>query len=164
MKTLIIHAGRSGNTKKMAEAVYNALSGRKKLVSVTELPLQDYNYDLVILGFPIMAGRVEPRAARFLADFRKRTKLLLFMTHGSRRDSALVASVMKQAEGLVSGPELVGRYSSRGEVDSKVLYKLGKSSKPPEWLKEADGAKGHPDTDDIEGLIALVKKNSGSGK
>ncbi len=159
MKSLLVYSSRSGNTEKLAKAAYKRLKGAKKLVCITELPLQEYEYDLVAVGFPIMAGRVEPRAARFLAGFAENTRLVLFMTHGSQRQSALVKKVMDQAKGLVKNAAIVGCYSCPGEVDPRILYKLGKSSRPPEWLKEAENAKGHPDARDVEALVALLNKN-----
>ncbi len=156
MKSLVVYSSRSGNTKKLAEFAYNALKGEKKLVSITEVPLEKYDYDLVAVGFPIMAARVEPRAARFLADFNEKTRLVLFMTHGSEKESQLVEGVMAQASALVKNTEIVGRYSCQGEVDPKVLYKLGKSFRPFPWLKEAEDAKGHPDISDMEALAMLL--------
>ncbi|PIE72850.1 MAG: flavodoxin family protein [Deltaproteobacteria bacterium] len=156
MKSLLVYSSRSGNTQKLAKAVYNELKGEKRLVPITELPLDNYDYDLVALGFPIMAGRVEPRAARFLAGFEQKTRLVLFMTHGSRKDSRLVQDVMAQATALVKNAEIVGRYSCQGEVEQKVLGKLAKSSHPFPWLKDAGDAKGHPDCADIKALVRLI--------
>ncbi len=156
MKSLVVYSSRSGNTKKLAEYAYNALKGEKKLVSITELPLEKYDYDLVAVGFPIMGARVEPRAARFLAGFNEKTKLVLFMTHGSKKESQLAKDVMAQASALVKNAEIFGRYSCQGEVDPKILYKLGKSIRSFPWLKEAEEAKGHPDTGDMEALAVLI--------
>ncbi len=158
MKTLIIYSSRFGNTRKMAQALSRALPGDNELISITELPVSGGGYDLVVVGFPIMAGRVEPRAARFLAGLDEKVKLFLFMTHGSAKSSALVDRVMKTAVSLVKTAEVVGHYSCRGEVNPKVLDKLGRSATPPEWLAEAADSQGHPDSADQEALAALVKK------
>ncbi|PIE56204.1 MAG: hypothetical protein CSA34_05720 [Desulfobulbus propionicus] len=42
----------------------------------------------------------------------------------------LVKDVMGQVSVLVKNAEIIGRYSCQGEVDSKVLYKLGKGTRP----------------------------------
>ncbi len=161
MKTLIIYSSRSGNTKKLAEAVFVSLNEEdteKTMVSITDLPVENYDYDLVIAGFSIMAGRVEPRMARFLASFTQKTKLLLFMTHGSARGSEMAKTVMNLAVNLVKTAEIVGCFSCQGEVAPNVLYKLGKSANPPAWLGEGENAKGHPDDKDCKELIMLVQK------
>ncbi len=159
MKVLVLYSSRSGNTQKLAEAVYAALEGEKRLISITDLPLESYDYDLIIAGFSIMAGRVEPRMARFLAGFEEKTKILLFMTHGSKRGSALVKKVMKLAVRLVERADVVDCYSCQGEVSPVVLHKLRKASSPPAWLDEGENAQGHPDNGDIEEFVALVKEN-----
>ncbi len=157
MKTVFVYSTRSGNTKKLAEDACQILEGEKALFSVTEVPLHEFADTLVVVGFPIMAGRVEPRAARFLANLPEKTRLVLFVTHGSKRDTSLVAQVIAQAEALVSQVDLVGYCTSQGEVSSRVLDKLAKSSRPPSWLKEAVTAQGHPDFEDVSRLVTLIK-------
>ncbi|PIE60707.1 MAG: flavodoxin family protein [Desulfobulbus propionicus] len=154
MKSLIIYSSRSGNTKKLAQALNDRYGTKKSLISITDLPPMDGHYDWVAVGFPVMAGRVEPRAARFLSAFDCTTrKLFLFITHGSFRDAELVKNVVKQAVSLVKNAEVSAVFTCQGEVDPRVLYKLKKGSAPPAWLDEADHAVGHPDSGDIEELI-----------
>ncbi len=156
MRIVLVYSTRSGNTKKLAERAYEALEGEKTLFSITETSCVDIDDALVVVGFPIMNSRVEPRAARFLASLPEKTRLVLFVTHGSKRDATLVSQVIAQAKVLVSPIEFVGYCTSQGEVSSKVLDKLARGSKPPEWLNEAEAARGHPDSDDVSRLVALI--------
>lgn len=156
MKSLVIYSSRSGNTKKLAQAVHNALSGEKELVPITEVPSLDADYDFIALGFPVMAGKVEPRAKKFLSRFDKNAKLFLFMTHGSLKGSKLVRNVMKQALDCVKDAEVTGVFTCQGEVDARVVNKLKRGSKPLPWLEEATMAKGHPDAADINALVEMI--------
>ncbi len=158
MKSLVIYSSRSGNTGRLAQAVYDSLPGEKGIVSISDLSGQDANCDLIILGFPIMAGRVEPRAKKYLSAFNCKTKLFLFVTHGSLKASELVANVLAQALDLLGNVDLAGTFTCQGEVDPKVIDKLRRGSRPPAWLDEAAHAKTHPNDKDIEELTELIQK------
>jgi flavodoxin len=158
MKSAVIYSTRSGNTEKLAQTIYDALNGKKEIFSIQEVAPLDDDYDLVFVGFPVMAGRVEPRAARFLSGFDKKTKIFLFATHGSFRESELVKNVMAQAVSLIKTVKVTGIFTCQGEVVPKVLKKLRMSNRPPAWLDEGDLAKGHPDEEDIEALTTLIRK------
>ncbi len=157
MQSLVIYSTRTGNTKYLAEAVYDTLGGEKTLVPIAELPQLLDSYELIAVGFSIMAARIEPRAAKFLSSYDAKAKLFLFATHGSATGSALVKNVMEQAAGLVQRSELVGSFTCRGEVNPRVLYKLRKSSQPPPWLDEADESVGHPNEQDIQELSTVIR-------
>ena len=45
MKSLIVYSSQSGNTKKLAQAVYESLTGEKEMVAVAEAP-DPAGYDL----------------------------------------------------------------------------------------------------------------------
>ncbi|PIE61248.1 MAG: flavodoxin family protein [Desulfobacterales bacterium] len=158
MKSLIIYSSRSGNTGKLARAVYSSFPGEKEIVSISDLAGQDANCDLIVLGFPVMAGRVEPRAKKYLSAFNCKARLFLFITHGSLKESELVAKVLAQALELLGKVDLVGTFTCQGEVDPKVIDKLKRGSKPPAWLDEAAHAKGHPGDKDIAELTDRLKK------
>ncbi len=46
----------------------------------------------------------------------EKTKLLLFMTHGSAKGSAMAKAVMNLAVDLVKTAEIVGCFSCQGEI------------------------------------------------
>ncbi|PIE70322.1 MAG: flavodoxin family protein [Deltaproteobacteria bacterium] len=159
MKALVIYSSRTGNTKALAQVVYDALRGEKELVSINAVSQLNAGYDLIAVGFPVMAGKVEPRAKKLLTEFNKKaqkTKLFLFVTHGSLRNTALVNNVMEQAFQLVKGAEIAGAFTCQGEVNPKIIYKLSKSSRPPRWIDAAKYAKGHPTAEDAEELTEMI--------
>ncbi len=157
MKTRIIYSTRSGNTQKLAESIYDELDGEREIVPITQVGSLNDDYDLIAVGFPIMAARIEPRAARFLSSYENRAKIFLFVTHGSAEDSDLVKGVMEQAYRILENSVVVGSFSCRGQVDPKVLRKLKKAARPLAWLSEADDSSGHPDQGDINALRMAIR-------
>ena len=67
MKSLIVYSSQTGNTRKLAEAVRNALPGEKAMVPVDSAPSPE-GYDLVAVGFWLQAGKPDPKAAAYLQD------------------------------------------------------------------------------------------------
>ncbi len=156
MKSLVLYSSRSGNTKKLAQTVYETLGGEKKLASITDIVSLD-SYDFIAIGFSIMGGRIEPRAKKFLQTFNNNADLFLFLTHGSLRQSQLVTDVKTQAVQLVKNANVIGTFTCQGEVAPGVLHKLQKGTTPPAWLDEAEYAKGHPTSQDMEELAEKIK-------
>jgi flavodoxin len=52
MKVLVAYMSRTGNTKKVAEAIYDAISQPKEIKRVEDVTSLE-GYDLSFLGFPI---------------------------------------------------------------------------------------------------------------
>ncbi|WDP92555.1 MAG: flavodoxin family protein [Desulfobacter sp.] len=157
MKSLIIYSSQSGNTQKLAQAVYDNIEGEKQIASVETAPASADGYDLVAVGFWLQAGKPDPKTLKFLETFNSNGKVFLFATHGAAKGSDHARSAMDHAAGLLKGAQLAGTYSCQGEVSPKVLEKVRQKETPPVWINDADGAKGHPDQGDIRELVAMVK-------
>ena len=65
MKSLIVYSSQTGNTLKMAMAVYAALPGEKEMVAVDDAP-EPEGYDCIAVGFWLQAGKPDPKAAAYL--------------------------------------------------------------------------------------------------
>ena len=150
MKSLIVYSSQSGNTKKLAQAVYESLTGPKEMYAVTEAP-DPADYDFVALGFWLQAGKPDPKSAEFIGKVGKKP-LFLFATHGAAAGSDHAISAMDAAKSLASEADIVGTYSCQGEVNPKVLEKAKSKPEPPVWIADAPNAVGHPDGPDIEVL------------
>ena len=55
MKTLVTYSTLTGNTKKVAEAVFEAVNGEKKLLPVKEVKNHE-DYDKIIVGYWVDKG------------------------------------------------------------------------------------------------------------
>ena len=54
MKTLVAYLSQTGNTRKVAEAIFDEVQGEKAIANLNELDGLD-GYDFYFVGFPIQA-------------------------------------------------------------------------------------------------------------
>ena len=66
MRTLVAYYAQTGNTGKIAEAIYGEIPGEKEIRPLAELKDLE-GYDLDFFGFPIQAGNPAREAGEFLA-------------------------------------------------------------------------------------------------
>ena len=161
MKSLVIYSSKSGNTKKLADAVESSLPGEKICKSVEEKPAVD-GFDLLCIGFWLQAGKAEPKTAELLQGLDTRTPLFLFATHGAAVDSDHARNGMKQAEELAAPCRVIGTFNCQGEVNQELLAKAARMDQPPPWIKDATKAVGHPDDQDIRGLAEILQRTVSS--
>jgi flavodoxin I len=152
MKSLIAYSSKSGNTKKLAEAVRDTLPGEKTFAAIEENPAST-GYDLVCVGFWFQAGKPDPQSSKFLSACGP-GKVFLFATHGATTYSKHAENGMNEAKKLASGTEVVGTFHCQGEVSPQLLEKAQSMDPPPPWITDAPLAAGHPDMQDI----ALLQK------
>ncbi|MGD8663968.1 MAG: flavodoxin family protein [Desulfobacterales bacterium] len=150
MKSLVVYSSQTGNTRKLAEAVFEALPGKKSIYSVDEAP-DPSDYGFIAVGFWLMAGKPDPKASEYLGKIGEKP-LFLFATHGAGAGSDHAIHGMALAKSLAAIADIRGTYSCQGEVNPKILEKASKKPEPPMWLADAPDAIGHPDSADIEAL------------
>ena len=155
MKTLIVYSSQTGNTKKMADAVNDVIRGEKTLYPVGEAP-HPAGYDLVVLGFWLMAGKPDPKSSDYLVGVGD-AKLFLFATHGASADSDHAAKAIAHAKSLAPSAQVAGTFSCPGEVNPTFLEKALKKDPSPPWIGDAPLAAGHPDSTDIARLTDAIK-------
>jgi flavodoxin I len=159
VKSLIVYSSQSGNTKKLAEAIYDTLADAKSIYPVAEAPETD-GYDFIAVGFWLLGGKPDTAAADYLAKMPKRngSKLFLFATHGAQAQSDHVKNAFEQAKSLVPGAEILGTYSCQGQLSEKIIEKLKTKPVPPPWYAGPSTGLGHPDDRDLEALKDMIKK------
>ena len=156
MKSLVVYSSQTGNTKKLAEAVYEALPAPKEICPTDKaLEILD-GFDLIAVGFWLKAGKPDPESQEFLQKISGK-KVFLFATHGAAKGSAHAQKAMEVATEMVSSAEVVGTFSCPGEVNPKFLEKVKEKPVPPPWLPDAPSAKGHPDQTDLKELREFVE-------
>ena len=57
MKALVTYYSQTGNTEKLARAIYKAIHVEKKLLPIEELKSVE-GYDIIFVGFPVQAHSV----------------------------------------------------------------------------------------------------------
>lgn len=148
-KTLVAYFSATGNTRKVAEAIYAAVEGEKLLLPIDQV--QDMEgYGLVFIGFPIQAHSIPYKAEAFIKKIPSGKKIALFSTHGSLHGNSLSREAIEYAVVLASQAKVLGTFSCRGKLSMKALEFLGRSPEHVEWTDMAPSAGTHPDQHDLE--------------
>jgi flavodoxin I len=151
MNSLVLYASQSGNTKKLADVVYDVLPGEKKIYPVDDAPDSLADFDFIAVGFWFQGGKPDSKTSGLLPKLGNK-KIFLFATHGAARESAHAQQGMAAAKEVAARATVLGTFSCQGEVSPKVLAAAAAKPEPPPWLSDALGAKGHPDQNDIAEL------------
>ena len=148
MKALVTYFSETGNTEKIARAIYEAIHFEKEIKPVQDV--QDAKgFDIIFCGFPVIAHSVPAKAANFIKGLPDGQKIALFSTHGSLRGGQLPKQAFEHAIGLAAKAKVLGHFGCRGQVKEKVIDELMKKIEHQAWAEEAQGAAGHPDEPDL---------------
>jgi flavodoxin len=156
MKSLVVYSSKTGNTKKLAETIFEALPGGKEIYTVNDAP-DPTEYNLVCIAFWFQGGKPDPKSQEFMAKINDQ-KVILAATHGAAKGSAHAKNGLWYAKELVPSAEVLASYNCQGEVNEEFLKKAAAKPEPPPWISDAPGAKGHPDANDLAELKELVAK------
>lgn len=150
MKALVTYYSETGNTEKLAKAIYAAIvQFEKEILPVAEVK-DVKGYDLVFVGFPVMANSVPAKAEQFLRKVPEGTNLAVFATHGSHRGGQLAVTAFDYAMSLARNCKILGTFGCRGKVKDSVIEALMKKPEHKAWAEEArSSAYGHPDEADL---------------
>ncbi|MFZ7128079.1 MAG: flavodoxin family protein [Desulfobacterales bacterium] len=158
MKALVVYSSQTGNTRKLAEALYSAMDCEKAIRPVEEAP-DPSGFDFVAVGFWLKAGMPDAKSAAYLERLGE-VDLFLFATHGAAADSEHAKAGIAAARELASKARLRGTFNCQGIVAPHVLEKASKKEQPPVWLKDAPSASRHPDERDVHGLLEAFRKSA----
>lgn len=154
-KVLVTYFSRTGNTRKIAEAIHGALGGDPDLLPMDKV--KDLSpYGLLFIGFPVQSHSVPYKVEEFLKNVPAGKKIALFSTHGSLQGMRLSGEAIEYASVLVSKATLLGTFSCRGKVSMQALEVLSKSPEHEAWADMAATANTHPDEHDIADARAFA--------
>lgn len=157
MKALVTYYSQTGNTKKVAQAIFEAITMEKEIKSLKEM--SDFSgYDIIFFGFPVHAHSVPEKAATLIGKLPAGQKIAFFSTHGSMRDGQLPKQALEHAFGLAVGQKILGSFGCRGQVSQPIIDALMKSPEHKAWAEEAAGANGHPDDSDLADTRKFVSE------
>ena len=143
MKALVTYYSQTGNTEKLARAIYEAIHVEKKLLPIEELKSIE-GYDIIFVGFPVHAHGVPAKLLPFFKSLPDGQKIALFCTHGSLRGGHLPKQALEHAIGLSSRAKVLGTFGVRGRVNPKIIDGLMNMVQHRAWAEEAQGACDHP--------------------
>ncbi|MEG0388858.1 MAG: flavodoxin family protein [Niameybacter sp.] len=164
MKILITYSSKTGNTKRLAEGIYNNI----QLSDVTLLPIHEVeeveSYESILVGYWVDKGGPNEEAAKFMEGI-KGKKVGLFATLGAYPDSQHGWDSLLKGEALVKEEnEVVGKYICQGAVDEKLIEVFRKFAPGnPHAITEAKLkrygiAKQHPNKVEMESIAILFRE------
>lgn len=161
MKTVITYSSKTGNTKKVAEAIHLAIPNAD-LKPVDEL--MDFNYDLIILGGWIDKGIFDQKALA-VAEKIFDKKIAFFFTLGAYPDSQHAKECVFNITKLLekNNNKVIGHYFCQGAIDPNLIAWL--SSLPSDNIMSATeerkkrwaDASTHPDEMDLKNAYNRFK-------
>ncbi len=151
MKVLVTYVSQTGNTKKVAQAIFDQVHGSKELKELQQVQSLD-GYDLAFVGFPIQAYAPAKSAADFLQKHAAGRTIALFITHASPEDSPEMPGWLANCRAAAAGARLVGMFDCQGELSEQVADFMTKSKdeKLMAWAKDRPSTVGQPDAARLE--------------
>ena len=151
MKILITYMSLTGNTEKIAEAIYEEIREGKEIIEFSEVTsLKDYN--LIFLGFPMHGFAAPEDMEKFMNKNCRGKMIALFITHGAPDDSPELPPWLEKCKEAAVGAEVVGMFNCQGELAQDVIDALLASDnlRHREYGKHGDTTIGQPDESRLE--------------
>jgi flavodoxin len=97
MKVLIAYSSESGNTKKLAKAIFEGIeSSEKEILSIKEVAGVE-GYDVIFIGFPVQSHSVPGKVEAFAKTLPDGQKVAYFATHGSMKGGEMAVTAFYHA-------------------------------------------------------------------
>lgn len=159
MKSLVAYFTQTGNTRKVAEAIFGELPEPREMKELAEVDSLE-GYDLCFIGFPVIAfGPAQP-GREFLENLAEGRDVALFVTHAAPEKEAEDEGWLENCRQAAAGAELIGFFHCRGELAEPVMEALKKSDN--EVLRgfgeRGPESKGQPDEARLERARAFARE------
>jgi len=137
---------KTGNTKKVAEAIYGAIPQQKEIKRVEDVTSLD-GYDLSFLGFPMHNFGPDKQVKTFLKTHVKDRTIALFITHMSPEDAPPLQGWIQKFRDAAVGANIVGVFNCQGQASRqiKTIMRI-----PLFFMRQADTSQGQPDAARLE--------------
>ena len=159
MKVLVAYMSKTGNTKKVAEAIYSEISHEKEIKRIEKVT--DISpYDFFFLGFPMRQFGPDKKSKELIKKFCPGgKKVALFVTHGSPENGEELPKWLDSFRQATAGADLVGMFDCQGQMSGVVKFFLRTSRNPKHrmWAK-MDSSQGKPDAPRLEKARAFARE------
>ncbi|MDR1315517.1 MAG: flavodoxin family protein [Spirochaetales bacterium] len=159
MKILTVYSSKTGNTKKVAEAIHEVMPEGSVLASLPSAP-DPGGFDFIALGFWVDKGTADAHTLEYIKKIAGK-KTGLFMTLGASPDSEHAQKCMSAVRALLEPHNTVTReFICQGKIDpelSKMFEKFPAGhphAMTPERKALHARAAAHPDGDDLRRAAA----------
>lgn len=151
MKLLVVYMSQTGNTKKVAQAIFEETGGDGEIKSMKTVDGLA-GYDLSFIGFPIQAFGPAEQARKFLENHVAGRAVALFITHAVPEDHPELQEWLSGCRQAAKGADIVNLFDCQGELGQEITDFLKKSEDPKMRAFGEQGAQtiGQPDETRIE--------------
>jgi len=138
---------RTGNTKKVAEAIYDAIPQPKEIKRVEDVASLE-GYDIAFLGFPMRALGPDKPVKTFLKTHVKDRAIALFITHMAPEDAPPLQGWIQKFSDAAVGANIIGIFDCQGQLNSRLLKIIMRIILA--FMRQADTSQGQPDAARLE--------------
>ncbi len=140
---LVTYFSQTGSTRKVAEAIFDALPEPKELLPM-EPSVDLTGYELAFVGFPIWDMEPASVAAEFLGNHCAACPVALFYTQGNQPDFWQDRAIDGRLRSICEG-NVVDRFVCRGAIPESMIQMMETDPQTAQFATEARGTKDLPD-------------------
>ncbi|MGB8780087.1 MAG: flavodoxin family protein [Candidatus Bathyarchaeia archaeon] len=154
MKVLVAYMPRTGNTKKVAEAIYDAIPKPKEIRRIENVTSLE-GYDLSFLGFPIYASGPNRQAKAFLETHVEDKAIALFLTHMAPEDAPPLQGWIQKFKDAAVGANIIGIFDCQVQASRlvKTFVRIH-----PQARASVRASQGQPDAARLERARAFANE------
>ncbi len=161
MKTLIAYSSKTGNTKKVGEAILKAFP-KGEIKDIKDV--DNLNYDLIIVGTWIDKGTADAKALKFIETIKDK-KTAYFFTLGAFPNSKHANDCIENIDKLFLANEntTLGNFHCQGAIDPKLISWMSElpaehpHSPNKERIDRWEEASRHPNEEDFKNAYNYFK-------
>ena len=159
----IIYSSKTGNTKKLAETIYDTLPKNECDYYGEVNKINEELSDMIYIGFWTEKGNADSLTLEFLKKL-KNKKIFLFGTAGYGKSEKYFDGIInKVKENIDSSNTIIGTFMCQGKMPLSVRERYEKmreqnsiSFNIDDLIANFDKALSHPDEDDLKTLEEII--------
>jgi len=146
VKVLVAYMSKTGNTRKVAEAIFGEISDEKEMKPIDAVDSIE-GYDVAFLGFPIHQMGPDKKTVKLLEKHCINDRnVVLFITHAAPEDSPDLPPWLEKFRRAARGANVVDIFDCQGQLDktTKRIMSVLPNAQLRMWAKQ-DNSQGQPD-------------------
>ena len=146
MRVLVAYMSKTGNTRKVAEAIYEEIGDEKRIKMIDEVESIE-GFDVAFLGFPIHQMGPDKKIRKLIERHCINGRsVVLFITHAAPEDSPDLPPMLEKFKQAAQGANIIDVFDCQGELDkmTKRIMSIFPDARLRRWARE-DNSQGQPD-------------------
>jgi flavodoxin len=158
MKVLVAYLSKTGNTKKVAEAIFEGINCEKEIKPIDEVESIE-GYDVTFLGFPIHKMGPDGKEVQLLEKHCiNGRKIVLFITHAAPEDNPDLPPMLDKFRQAARGANIIDMFDCQGELAKavKMIMSIVPNAQLRNWAKQ-DNSQGQPNQQRLDRARAFSR-------